>query len=780
MKTEFRNKQIALAVAGALSAAAMSAAYAGGFDNAIANKGGGTYVTGDFHNHTTCSDGSISMQKLIKKATDKSDTPWGLDWFVQAGHGGNGNRNCTLAEDATLATPAYPLVFATDGTTLLGPNTSWQNSNPSITPKGRVSGNAPNQVMWRWQSLQEFQYPLTEYLAALKNMPVFSGMESVVAGHEHSSMSVVAGQLPASTYKQKLPTSAGYSPLGNATALSMWSYCFDRGDTDTSHGNTVVGGTVGNNWDCSVPGSANSTDSNWDAVAQKLVPLAGSGVGDRGHAKTVEAMKWMAQKYADESYYVPAHLERAGPFNPNGNNGYNIEHLRNFNNAAPTVAFGMETQPGHGASDARGEYTVHRNNFGGTIGNVDSVGGTTWGGTGVYGAQIGGVWDALLGEGRNFWFFASSDWHNRGMFGPDDRRSSQDFFPGEYQRDFVMVRNNDGNGRHFFEQHDKNKSKVLTPDAIVDGLRSGNSWTSSGQLIDRLAFVVCADTRLNDAIGNVLIEAAALLAAKQNTDVDLDAKCATLGEKLVVRPGSEVVVAIAVRDPSGTNYAPYTFANPSLAQIGVSQGLNKPVLDHIDVIGGAVTGYKTPGAADYSGEWPRNWISAPDLANVPEGAKNTTAHIVRTFGQGTWKSSFSDKQYKTMVFRLRNLEKSQYLRLRGSNLPASVPFETDADGNPLADLWTNATGINPTLPGGADGTPANANLRIPCKTTGTNVPETAVPYTGTAIDGCPAHLPVVNGQKYSAYDVAAWSDLWFYSNPVFVEVKGSTMVAGVK
>ena len=65
----------------------------------------GTYVSGDFHNHTTCSDGSISMQKLIKKATDKNDTPWGLDWFVQAGHGGNGNRNCTLAEDATLATP---------------------------------------------------------------------------------------------------------------------------------------------------------------------------------------------------------------------------------------------------------------------------------------------------------------------------------------------------------------------------------------------------------------------------------------------------------------------------------------------------------------------------------------------------------------------------------------------------------------------------------------------------------------------------------------------------
>ena len=80
---------------------------------------------------------------------------------------------------------------------------------------------------------------------------------------------------------------------------------------------------------------------------------------------------------------MPAHLERAGQFNPDGNNGFNVEHLRDFNNAAPTVAFGMETQPGHGASDGRGEYFPLRNNIGGV--QTDSVGGTTFGGTGVYG-----------------------------------------------------------------------------------------------------------------------------------------------------------------------------------------------------------------------------------------------------------------------------------------------------------------------------------------------------------------------------------------------------------
>ena len=39
---------------------------------------------------------------------------------------------------------------------------------------------------------------------------------------------------------------------------------------------------------------------------------------------------------------------------------------------------------------------------------------------------------------------------------------------------------------------------------------------------------------------------------------------------------------------------------------------------------------------------------------------------------------------------------------------------------------------------------------------------------------------MVNGQRMVAFDVAAWMDLWFYSNPIFVEVEGSSVVAGVK
>ena len=214
MRLEFTRSRLALAAIAALGVTAMTAtpnvATAGGSD-----KKSGTYVTGDFHNHTTCSDGTISMQKLVKKATDT--TEWGLDWFVQAGHGGNGNRNCTLAEDESLGTPAYPFNGA-------GPTTTWTNSIGAANIKGLNGGVGGNGNMWRWQSIQEFQYPLIEYLARLKDQPLFIGVESVSAGHEHVSTSVITGQMPKSISAGTLPTTPGYTPLGNANAMAQWEY----------------------------------------------------------------------------------------------------------------------------------------------------------------------------------------------------------------------------------------------------------------------------------------------------------------------------------------------------------------------------------------------------------------------------------------------------------------------------------------------------------------------------------------------------------------------------
>jgi hypothetical protein len=324
----------------------------------------------------------------------------------------------------------------------------------------------------------------------------------------------------------------------------------------------------------------------------------------------------------------------------------------------------------------------------------------------------------------------------------------------------------------------RNGKDKLRPQSVVDGLRTGNSFTASGQLIDRLAFVACASYKGGGGFRpDASAEAHAVNAATKNTDIDMP-RCATMGEKLVVQPGAEIVVSIVVRDPAGSNYSPYTFANPSLAQVGVHQPMNMPVLDHIDLIRGMVTGYKTPGTADYAGEWPRNanWLkddgTTAGLAVVPAAARNITAAVIKSFngsGKTPWATVHSGEDnsaFLKMSYRIPAVSASQYIRLRGSNLPAAVPFETDANGNPLSDLYTNAGDTS--------------KLKIPCTVVGANVPATGVNYSGNAIDGCPAHLPVVAGVKYVAYDVAAWADLWFYSNPIYIEVEGSTTVVGVK
>jgi len=493
---------------------------------------------------------------------------------------------------------------------------------------------------------------------------------------------------------------------------AQYEYCFNVNDTDTSRGG------ADNQWDCSVTASANG-NALIDPTAKKIKGTNGTtgttdstinNAPDRGHLKSLEGILWMKEKAPTTSYYIPAHLERAGAYNATANAGFNIEHLRNFNNAAPNIAFGFESMPGHGASDTRGEY------------RPTAVGAGTYGGTGIYAGRIGGVWDALLGEGRNWWFFASSDYHNRGQFGPDQRETSQDFYPGEYQKDYVMVRKGTNN---------------LSAEGIIDGLRSGNSFAGSGDLIDRLAFVACAaNPAIPAAAFKSLLEKAASNAVAKNAEVRIDG-CATMGEKLVVAPGADVVVAIAVRDPQGTNNSPYSFDNPSLKQINISQPLNAPVLDHIDVIGGNVTGFVSPtDTAKYAG------------LEGSAAASNSSAGIKKMFNSKNWTPAANG--VRVMSYRIPAVKVSQYVRLRGTNLPAATPFETDANGNPLGDYEVAPETI--TLAG-----------NVPC------------------VDAaCPAHLRTINGVKYTTYDVAGWADLWFYSNPIYIEVTNSVKVAGVK
>src|SRR5262245_45202431 len=385
------------------------------------------YMAGDFHNHTTCTDGTVSIETMITKSIKTFD----LEWMASADHGGSGTRDCRIDDPEGDSSKT-------------GSGKLWEQTIGAAALKGDVINSTanspdtlPHRAMWRWQMIEEIVFPEVARLSKqLRNPMLYAGLESNVPGHEHLSMSILGDQRPFNWRGNP----------GNATALAEFEYRFDRSDTDRSG----KGGT---------PGVIDS--GIWKG---KVPNASGAGQGTANHNnKAVPSVAWLQANFPLDSYYVPAHVERAGVFDPNGNRGFNVEHFRDFNNAGPTVAVGFETMPGHQAANTRGEYQA---NFGGP--GIDSVGVTTFGGTGIYGAKIGGLWDAMLGEGRNWFFYASSDWHNRGQFSPFVRESTQDFYPGEYQKLYIPQ---------------PDRESRMRPQHAVDSVRNGDSFSVSGDLI---------------------------------------------------------------------------------------------------------------------------------------------------------------------------------------------------------------------------------------------------------------------------------------------------------
>ena len=213
MSKQFNLRHTALAVSALVGLISVATVQTAAAADKAKTKAAGTYVTGDFHNHSTCSDGQISMQKL----TDKSVKTYGLDWFVHADHGGSSARNCTLREDpfepvtpalglTTSATGPYPpatfpagapgLPGGQPAATLKGPNQSWESTLPGGRAAIKGDGTATPKAMWRWQEIQEFQYKVAEDESRARQKPIWIGLEQNNPGHEHTSVTILQGQRP--------------------------------------------------------------------------------------------------------------------------------------------------------------------------------------------------------------------------------------------------------------------------------------------------------------------------------------------------------------------------------------------------------------------------------------------------------------------------------------------------------------------------------------------------------------------------------------------------------
>ncbi len=614
------------------------------------------YAAGDFHNHTTCTDGAVSTTTMIRQSVDT----FGLEWLVDAGHGGTSVRDCSLndaAVDSTVPFNGYAYADRIPDSAFKGDRVTGSVVR-SVTP---TTTRETVRAMWRWQNLAEFNYPLTIAERQRSGKNVFLGMEPIVPGHEHSVAGIINGQVPRNT-----------PSIGVGTAIAQFEYLFDRADNDLSGGPLNTPGKISN------------------------VGL----VGNAAHAKSVVGVRFLQENYPLTSYELPAHLERAGLFDPAGNGGYNIEHLRDWNNAGPTVSFGFESQPGHQADTDRGSYSER------------SAGLGTYGGTGIYAAKVGGVWDGLLGEGRNWFFFASSDWHNRGTFSPFARESDADYYPGENQKQYIQA------------------EAARTPQGVIDALRSGDAYSVQADLIGNdMLFQACVSGQCTtQAVG--------------------------MGRTLVVPPGASVTVTLAFTQPTAPNFSPYSFPNPLLAQLGISQPLNRPVVDHVDFIRGDVTGVIPPDSPNYAPRIVKTAAVAaspategvPGTGNAPGTLPsaaipatparddylttvfNPSARVAATFSNANWTAAATRR---TMTFTIPNVTVPIYVRARGTNLPPGTPNVTDAAGNPLIDYDTR---------------------NVVC-----------------ADPACPAHMPTGDdGTKRVDADVRGWGSIWFYTNPIFI------------
>lgn len=599
---------------------------------------GNPYVAGDMHNHNTCTDGSVSAGYAIDRSVATGvaaggGTNFDLDWFTLGNHGGSGNRDCRFSDtSANLPGDTTTTWNQTLGQTI--------NGITIASLKGTPNGTGSNAQMWRWQSIQEVEYPIIVNRTPLYNKVLVEGLEWIVPGHEHTDVAVIAGQKP------RDPRGPG-----NADKMAEYEYRFDRADND------AIG---------PLDGSSNPIWPGKDTVNNN---------GTAGHQKAVAGIQWLQSHYPLQSYAIPTHTERQGPFNPNGSNGYNIEHFRDFNNAGPTVAFGIES-PGH---MAQGTVTGGSGSYG-----SGAVGGGTYGFSGVYTAKVGGLWDGLLGEGRNFFIYVSSDWHNRGAGGARDSFTTGDFIPGEYTKLYVP------NAEHFRAQ------------SIIDGMRSGNSYSVNADIIGP-DLVFRAKTRGDD--------------------------WKTMGETLVVRPGEKITVEMEMTIPTENN-SPYGFNNPLLQQVGIKQPLNKPSLDHVDLISGQITGVVDPSRPNYA---------VPNAGGVAGAA--IVYNPTTTIAQQIPASKMERRVLRDGSTRLRFTTTFTagttpfYVRARGTNIPVATPNVTDTAGNPLLDV---------------------NNAQVSC--------------TDPA---CPPHLQTVNGVKKVTFDVQAYSNVWFYANPIFIRPEHS-------
>ncbi len=311
-----------------------------------------------------------------------------------------------------------------------------------------------------------------------------------------------------------------------------------------------------------------------------------------------EAAAWLEKNYP-ASYLLPNHPSR----HKGGSGEVTVEHLRRLNDAAPNAVFGFEGMPGNQMSGS---------------GRCELPDGAIRNGADEMIAVTGGVWDAMLSEGRRFYNFANSDFHFKVSA---DEQYSSGYWASEYSANQVWVEPGD--------------DQQFTFSDVVEGMRSGNTYSVYGNLISELSFTVSDGS-----------------------------SSATMGGDLDANAGDTLTVTVRFKADGVNNYE--SLYNHST---GITVD-NTPELDHVDLIMGHVTGKV-----------------AEDQYN---STANTDAKIVKTFSKEELASAKGDDGFYSLTFTTA-ADSDLYFRLRGTTVS-----QVDENGDPLADANYSCINDNST------------------------------------------------------------------------------------
>ncbi|MBF89031.1 MAG: phosphoesterase [Candidatus Marinimicrobia bacterium] len=245
---------------------------------------------------------------------------------------------------------------------------------------------------------------------------------------------------------------------------------------------------------------------------------------------------------------------------------YDPAELRKWNDTAPEVSVGMAGAPGHQASTLNPDNSPRPDKFRGGYSQV-----LTMGGFDPMTARLGGFWDSMLGEGRRWWITANSDSHIHYTEGGDD------FWPGEFSKTYVY--------------------SEKSYDAILNGIRSGQVFVTTGDLISLLYLSVESGTN-----------------------------SVQIGGTIEVPTGTDIEININFMDPEQNNH----------------YGEN-PFVSRVDLITGKITGKSIDQDNDRNSSthvlhrfYDNDWSNKDDYKSMTYNLKNITeSFYLRVRGTNT-------------------------------------------------------------------------------------------------------------------------------------------------